>query len=395
MLLGGCASVRNVGYFDAVAARPLANVERVYIDAHGSLYPETPLPSLAVPPADWDGSLFNWFTTGEGTPCEMRDPGADIASLCAAGKDPSQWYGVQDSMWRERGVRIAEEAAKSPDPEIVLFIHGFNNTMAEAAPNYSMAREMILASVPLARRSNLHFVEVYWDGCSVPGGLGCWAKGQGAGPLAGFALRQLLNSIDDRMAELGKPARFRVITHSSGAFVMGAALGNPGEVLPNLRDQKGWEYARFADHAKDETGAYRIPDPDEMRLAMFAPATPVQTFTGLGPEQGLRARDVRLLYTVHPGDMALSKTKGIHVGCEKAGVTCMGARTDLYCDLVKKSAKLDAHGTVRVAYDFTRPSDAHAFAVYLDQAKSPDKSIIADLMTDGALARTGEVPCPD
>lgn len=411
---GGCSTVHQVPYFDAVAAGPAIEsdatsasslpVTRIYIDANGSLYPRESLPPHGIPAAHWNGSLFDHFRSSEAL-CTGALPDGEIGALCVAkiaGREEAlgQWYIAQEPMWMARGEAIVRKAvAASTNPEIIMLIHGFNNTMAEAAPNFAKARRLIAEAAPDPAR--LSVVEVYWDGCTVPGGVGCWAKAQGSGPLAGFSLRQLFNSIDQSLERRGLPSRIRVVAHSSGAFVVGAALGNPGRVLPDLLKRANFEYARFADHALDREGPHAIPAIDDLRLAMFAPATPTATFTGKETGEGLQARDVRLLYTIQSNDKVLKKSAfGVTLKCARLGVTCMGLLPASHCREIGPSDHLRAIGTRAVAYDYTRKQsdwgdlfDEHGFGIYLDQASRPGNSILADLMGQGSSEGVGAVRC--
>ena len=387
LLLGSCGA-RQVGYFDGVAAAARPNVTRLYFDRQGSLYPEAALASLAIPPIDWDGSLFGHFVARK--PCRPLPLDRNLADLCdASGAPPAErrprWFTVQERMLLERGNAIADNATGA-EPVFIFLVHGFNNSQAEAGPNFAIVREQLTNAAPEADRAALNFVEVYWDGCSHGFGPPCWPKAQWSGPLAGLALRDIFSAIDQRLGE--RPSRMRAVTHSSGAFVMAAALGNPDEVLPQLIKQESDEYRRFARLASE-----RIVSLDEIRVAMFAPATTPLIFSGKGGKTGLLTPGVTLLFTVHPDDEVLIKKKIIRLGCRGFGVTCLGADRAAACTLVE-SESLPSKGALAMAYDFARVSPRHDFAAYLEQAAEGRTTIWRDLMASGPPIGGGAIRCP-
>lgn len=409
LILGACASPHQVSYFDAVAAKPEPQVMRVYIDAEGSVYPRENVRSASVVSAHWNGSLFQHYRSDDEI-CEDASTTSEIGRLCLAIKPPadasqpdpasyvdpqfpieSEWHRAQQSILESRGREIARRAANAsmrssnlmPEQSvtIVVLIHGFNNLFAEAVPSFAQARKLIAeASDP---RENLMFVEIFWDGCAIPGGIRCWGKAQASGPLAGFAMRPMFNAMNDELAKRGRPSKIRILSHSSGAFVLGSTLGNPGEVLPLLKKPKRFGYRRFARFASSADGAFAVPQFHDLAVLMLAPATTVKTFGGGEREdEGTLSRDMRLYYGINPDDSVINKK---FVGCSIAGVTCMAAKYDDYCDHLHANERLMRRGIRVAAYDLKRdqngsiaPSE-HAFEGYLQQIGT-ETSMLADFL---------------
>ncbi|MEL6876957.1 MAG: hypothetical protein AAGL68_02530 [Pseudomonadota bacterium] len=403
-LLAGCAiTPHRVSYFDAIAAAPVDNVMRVYVDGYGSVYPREPLMADSIADYHWDGSLFNHFTGGN-SPCREVMAATEVLSLCSAIAQAAlgeidddaviaAWYQAQEAIWRTRGQAIAKRAAANgQSPTIVFLVHGFNTRFSEAVPSFAEARRIITAKS--ANPQNLLFVETFWDGCSIQNGVGCWGQAQASGPLVGFFMRQMMNAMNEGLAEQGVQARVRMLSHSSGAFVIGSTLGNPDDVLPLLGKDGNYPYQRFAQHAADSEGTYRVPVFDDLAIGLLAPATTVKTFAGMGGvDQGTLSRGMRLLYGINPDDEVI--TKGF-IGCSRFGITCMASNYSDYCDYLSGDELLKRRRIGVTAYDFKRDEDRgeHAFEAYLTQIET-NTSFLADLMAPaGQMQRAGEYICP-
>ncbi len=405
--LSACSTTHRISYFDAIAAAPADNVMRVYVDGFGSIYPREPLAANAIADYDWDGSLFQHFTDGN-SPCDAALLASEVRDLCEAVNraapelngdaaeyaELSAWYDSQLSIWRERGERIAKRAvANGSEPTIVFLLHGFNTRFSEAVPDFAKARRMITERSPTS--ANLLFVEVFWDGCSVPLGVRCWGQAQASGPLVGFYLRPMFNAMNDELDRQGTRAKVRMLSHSSGAFVIGSTVGNPARVLPLLEDDRDFAYQRFADNASAKDGVYRVPTFDDLAIGMLAPATTVKTFSGSaeGSNEGMLSGNARLLYGINPDDEVI--TKGF-VGCDRFGVTCMASSYENYCEYLADNPRLNARGIEAIAYDFKRESkrEKHEFIAYLEQIET-QTSFLADLLGPaGQMQQDGVYTCP-
>ena len=406
--LSACASTHRISYFDAIAAAPADDVMRVYVDGFGSVYPREPLAADSIADYHWNGSLFEHFAEGN-SPCRAELMASEVRSLCEAieraGSDDlskdareyarlSAWYDSQLSLWRTRGETIAARALKQGnEPVIVVLIHGFNTRFSEAVPDFVEARRLVKQT--LGENQRALFVEVFWDGCAIPGGVRCWAKAQGSGPLVGFYLRPMFNAMNDALAQSGARANVRMLSHSSGAFVIGSTVGNPGDVLPLLDDEKDFAYQRFADNAAAKDGVYRVPQFDDLAIGLLAPATTVKTFSGQMDEarEGMMTRGARLLYGINPDDEVI--TKGF-LGCQRFGVTCMASSYANYCEYLADSPRLAAQDITVTAFDFKRTENGekHPFADYLKQIET-QTSFLADLMaSNGSTKDEGVYTCP-
>ncbi|AJP73910.1 hypothetical protein [Sphingomonas hengshuiensis] len=371
---------------------------RVFLDARGDLYPKSGLPAVYVLPERANGSLFEAARGADPQLC--RDVGFDteMAELCAAVAPAcsgtsteacfERWEGVQASIWKRRGEAIAARFSQSREPTIGVLIHGFNNWYRESQANYATAEKQFRRFQPDGR--DVFFVEVYWDGCrGNDKGIGCWGKAQSTGPLAGFALRQLFNSVTEARPPVAPQLHWRVLTHSSGAFVAGAIFGDPIAALPQLQDPttNRW-YARFAKHRTSDAGPTRIPQLANVKLGMFAPATPGITFSGTQAHRGgILTRGLTVMTVVQRDDSAVNK---LFIGCQRFGASCLGAKREQVCALQSAVASSGTDATV-IGYDFTRPktlwgneTDLHDYSVYVRQAA--DKStFFRDFMLTGPL----------
>ena len=250
-------------------------------------------------------------------------------------------------------------------------IHGFNNWYRESGTNYATAERQMRRFLPAGHR--LHVIEIYWDGCrGNSAGIGCWGKAQSTGPLAGFALRQMFNGVERNWQARKKP-HWRVLTHSSGAFVAGAIFGNPTAALPQLinSDTNRW-YARFANHRASVDGRYGVPQAADIRLGMFAPATPDSTFIGSDEYPGgVLAPNLSILTVVQRDDNGPNK---FILGCQRIGNSCLGVERDHACN-VQRTLAARANRVSVIVYDFTRDPAVwreerrlHDYSVYVRQA---------------------------
>ena len=383
-LLASCASPDRVSYFDAIAAAPVENVMRVYVDAQGSVYPREFTGASSIPSNQWDGSLFNHYTSKK-SPCRSVGFERELRALCAAiGRLPQSlspisdlsgeaaqdaWFTTQEGIWRARGIEIANRAmARSETPTIVVLFHGFNTRFAEAVPNFATARLIVTANSP--DPANLLFVETFWDGCSVDGGIRCWGKAQASGPLAGFFMRAMFNAMNEELNRKGAKAKVRMLSHSSGAFVISSTLGNPGDVLPLLKADARYPYRRFYENAAANEGAFAVPVFDDLAIGLLAPATTVKSFASLGQtNRGMLSSGARLLYAINPDDDVITKGP---LGCRPFGTTCMASNYKDYCEYLAGDNQLAARKITVTPYDFKREKNGgeHAFRVYLTQMAS-------------------------
>lgn len=397
LLLSACSG-QHVQFAHPAAFADPPGETRIFLDDQGDLYPRTGLSADFLVTKANRGSLFDTARAKSAGLCDNPAPETELAQLCTAiGPDCNvdlkacfnRWQHIQAKMWASRSADIngAIGATDPKDTTLAVLIHGFNNDFSKSQATFALAQKQMRRFAPEGHR--LHFVEVYWDGCTNSTGIGCWGRAQYAGPLAGFALRQMMHGVEERwsvgMAQSATRGtlHWRMLTHSSGAFVAGAIFANPGKVLPRL-DKPGSDlwYARFKKHGKSTQQPFGIPKLKNFKLGMFAAATTYQTFEPTPEGQGLPDHPIGILISVQGYDGVLAK-RGL--GCRKPGATCLGLRAE---QSNKLAATLEAtNSSVRLRrYDFTRTAPewasekkSHDFAIYLRQA-ADNTSFLRDLM---------------
>lgn len=289
--------------------------------------------------------------------------------------------GVFDSDWGQIQSKLRDDVVadinKHSDKEILLLVHGFNNNHGEA--NRWMEE---LASDIRRDRPQVRVVQMYWDGLRGNAtGIGIWGEAQFNGPRVGHGLRRILNRI-----EPGTPVR--ILTHSSGAFVVTNALGNGGGSYGGFL-QKGDELLRA--RAGMTEGEYRIPtNLTDLRVAMLVPAQPVSAFSHFRDERNA-PKDVsyqgvapdRLILGTSKGDIATSKFV-LPCNTKNTGNTCMAVRPKRACSAVQRD--LDRPGEPSRVYvvNFPRPWYwYHAHGVTSYKKNTPQwQQLMAQLFDD-------------
>ncbi|HBM88875.1 MAG: hypothetical protein P1U69_06660 [Parvibaculaceae bacterium] len=402
-LIAGCGTTRwsgkqNVLFYDHVGHAP-ENVVRLYIDRQGSLYPQTGFSDSYAPFDDVDGDTLRAVVHHVAASDVERefcgglsaDPDSDLRILCTekAENTDKSWRQRQEVLWDRVGARIHKMASKGEeDRTLVFLIHGFN--VANARQPYEIAEEFLSAAA--GNDENLLFVEIHWDGWTSPLGLGVWGEAQTSGPLVGFEMRQLFSVIASAYEQEGlSPPKVRVLTHSSGAIVVGSLFGNPIAALPNLRNtNRNSDYEFFAANLSPPSGRYRIPDFPDIRIGMLAAATPASTFVGRMPrhnvvsyprdegfpDAGILSKNTTLLISINEKDFALTKG-GVGANSAQTGATGLGTIPESYCEVERRlqggrTPKVQAFG-----FNFNRAGgtwdeyeDIHDFPLYLAQANA-------------------------
>lgn len=395
LCLGSCVG-HHVTFFLPNTNAEAPGETRIFLDARGDLYPSG-IPASYVLPAAAEGSLFEAARGADPALCRSAAAGSEMAQLCGQVVDRcsgseteacfERWENGQAHLWEARSRALVARVSGEEDVTLALLIHGFNNWYRESNANYATAERQLRRFMPAGQR--LHVVEVYWDGCrGNSNGVGCWGKAQSTGPLAGFALRQLFNGVETNWPA-GRKYRWRVLTHSSGAFVAGAMFGDPAAALPQLAstDTNRW-YARFRDHKALIDGPYGVPQARDIILGMFAAATPASTFTGDNMNaKGVLAPHLTILTALQPDDRGPNKAG---LGCQRVGNSCLGVRRDYACDLQHMLAAREAVVQVTI-YDFARDariwgdeSTLHDYSVYARQAADPS-TFFRDFLATGPV----------
>lgn len=337
ILVSGCAS--NVYYFEQASKQEFSqnNTTSIFIDAFGGIYPKETLPDeWRSNDSKYEAMLFKLFK-GNNHRCEELKKKPEAYLLCNESKDLSNWRDAQAKIWQNRADYIFSQI-NDQDEDLVFLIHGFNNDYKASSKNLGLFIDEVNK---YKDNKKFFFVNVFWDGFTTKTGLGAWGNAQSSGPLAGFQLRQLLNALSDKYETTEETPRVVFLTHSSGAFVAGATLGNPIYALPNLQKPKNlWDYTLFKEfrEGKPEAGNYRIPRFSSINLGMFAAATPSTTFTHTKDEVrsiGLLSANTSLILTINPRDFALGKGFRLY-NLSLTGSTDAGANEKRFCNRLEK-----------------------------------------------------------
>ncbi len=350
--LDACSS--HVYFFDQEQNQSSIPI-RVYLDSFGNLYPESgyPIGYMATNPSIYE--LTSDYGNGL---CQQVVSGSEAEILCNSitpsdrfcGGGPycfpsNEWRNAQAILWGELAKKTAKKYSSQNNENIVFLIHGFNNNVEESRPMFELVRENIIATDILNRPL---FVEIYWDGSKGGPLTGAWSSSQFSGPLVGFNLRQLFENlriaINENEDELPK---VKIFTHSSGAFIVGALLGDPTDALPDLQEPKSADYEFFKENVAGGNERYPIPkDYPSIDVGLIAAATPSTTFTRGPKGEGIIADNTKLYFSINPDDFALGKGFRLY---NYFGATGAGASRELFCMELKK---IDKPGVSTYAYDF-------------------------------------------
>lgn len=350
------AGAVNVVYPDAERAE---DPHAFYMDRAGDLYPPATVPvntkallngdperpRVDLATADFAAlkSLYRWERERNSPRWQALVTHTRVVPGNAFDQD---WTSIQAALRREAIDRINAVAAK----DVVLLVHGFNNTHKEARCWYEAVESDFRQ-----RRDGVSFVRMYWDGLSYGKGPGIWGEAQYNGPDVGHQLRRILNQLREDLP-------LRVFTHSSGAFVMANALGDGTAAFdPDDLDEDFIAKARGA-------AGYEFPKLTDLRVAMLVPAATLTTFANF--KQGERgAIPARLILGTSRKDSATSK---FWARCKWAGATCMAIKPKQACAAVRDHLGI---APPRVAIvDFPRPSGlfryhGHGVDSYMEDAQ--------------------------
>lgn len=320
--------------------------------------------------------------------------------------DDVNWRQEQDRLLTMRAAKIialskkSDQAINSPgQTQIVFLVHGFN--VEDSRADYAIARQRVRESYE--GPADPIFVNVHWDGFKWTSldAATAWPSAQASGPLVGYSLRHVLNEIQD-----DNPNRpVRIVTHSSGAFVIGATLGNPSSALPLLYNENKRKgvigYNRLYNNVArlhtrprsnvDLKGQYGVPQLTDLRVAMYAAATPSTTFAcrdtddikckgGNDSPQGLLNPNTVLLVSINEHDFGLTKAI-IPTTWSIGGNSGLGADHNLYCKLERDLAALYPDGQTQgrlFAFEMRKSGShlrygkrkSHSFQEYLIQSES-------------------------
>lgn len=343
------------------------DVINIYVDAYGTIYPESGYGDFDSNTAQKTlaryGGDIAWALREDRSELCQKAQGGDVEEMCEI--EDEGWQGLQDKYWKKKAKEILaafKESDKRPNT-LVLMVHGFN--VSDPRQQYHGAIDKIKSRENNARE--YIYSQLFWDGTRTEAKrpLAKWKKAQFSGPIVGFELRRLFNAIEDVTREAGSELpEVTVMTHSSGAFVIGATLGNPVSALESLdtsdpknnrRSDVDDFYRSFKANADATTGRWKVPTKFDLTLAMVAPATSSWTFTGFISDEKISALPVsyaeaidgtgkgifdfargfqipkaRIITTVTSSDVVIGK--GI-LRPEAFGATNLGALESSYCEL--------------------------------------------------------------
>lgn len=415
LCLTACAS-SPVMFYDRLGPEiPPQFVTSIYLDKYGDIYSEEDRFKSGA-----DARSDAVRCTNNQKLCESR---VYLTNEKTADDAMKGWRKKQDKRWNARAESIVNEiAASGKQRPIVMLIHGFR--VEQASPDYDLARIRI-DELNLGGPAP-YYIDVNWDGrsSSMLGIQSAWGRAQMNGPQSGFRLRRLLNLIDQKYTDKftgdyeGAPKirpQFRILTHSSGAFVAAAIVGDSGGSLPCMKAHKFTDSNRrqFTDHEQKLFNSctqtyvafersHRAPVPEaldsvpstpDIRLGMMAPAMAATAFTGrVGdknwPGDGLLIpSDSALLIGYNPEDSALRKKVGpISLPTHSGGESGLGTTPKQICRVVGKfQSESDPHV---LAIDLNRrgrfasQKESHDFRVYLNQ---PEFEVMAGALMGETL----------
>ena len=342
--LSACAN--RVPLFKYIAS-PDAETVRVAVDRHGSIYPD----DLYLHTNDLqltDFSLKEYFRKTDCTNLSEESIGREICqlhhdeenSVKSSDIDPKESLeklrSIEKTVWQQKAVEITN-ALESTNRDLAILIHGFNDSTPELT--FLPMKKLIKSSYYYHRKETPLFLEVVWDGTD--SALG-WPKAQFSGPLVGLELRLLLNEVASTLKAKGSSLpNILVTTHSSGAYVIGSTLGNPSEAWNYKSDalsDRMIEKLTCSQNECCDAGPYKLPDYPSIGLAMYAPATPSNTFVGIIEEGskkaplGLQANNLRVGFSINENDYALNKVmpRGFFWSRRWLGATHTGADQSVF-----------------------------------------------------------------
>ena len=261
----------------ARAAQP-DSIIRLYIDGHGSLYPDAAfLPTNTE--LRRDGGSAAWLETYYSC---LSNPLR--AALYARHHEAlnAPWENIQGKLVQEAAAQINQVTQHGQRPLVVL-IHGFNVPDAQHNPAdcacdakycsrnptsfdsayYTKVRNMVKLRGKLPPRAV--WLEVYWDGLQGAAPF-IWGAGQLNARFAGMRFREVLSNLDTATT-------VRVLTHSAGGIVIAQALWNNDALRGGQKREK--ELVAWMQRAD-------TPRNSHIRVGMLVPALTSVTFDYFG-----------------------------------------------------------------------------------------------------------------
>lgn len=361
-LMQGCAGF--VPHFERVKLSPYDDTVRVVLDRQGSIYPyETRGES---PRFGKEGfSLAEHFKNSD---CARYLEQSAVFELCELHHrtntlpdfSPDYLAAIRDietRVWQQAADRLFEISfAEGQIKDLGILIHGFNEE--DPLPTLEALRSLLNEGY-LNRKRKLAFLEVIWDGGD---GISHWWKAQYSGPKVGFELRKLLNMLHQRFVSTDLPVAMfpevHVMTHSSGAYVIGSTVGDVRDAYKDDGGTGAIQKRMYqALENMSDASEYFVPEFPVLNLAMFAAATPSDTFTGDLSKgnvysRGIQTANTRVSLSMNTNDYALNK--GFRLN-NTFGASGMGANKEIYCNCADKGLTLK--NIEHQAFDFDDNTD--------------------------------------
>lgn len=393
--LSACASP-NVYHFNSVLEQQ-KNVKAVdvYLDAYGMRYPPTGIAYDYLPELKYEGELQRAATDPQSRLCQTNI-GGDLGEMCSSGA--SEWDNIQTQLWTKTVTDISKLFSDdSKNKALVVLIHGFN--VDDAQRDYRIAQARIRELNE--NGTDFVFLRVHWDGSKNPVLTRAWSKAQYSGPLVGFRMREFYNILSENNFGHVKPS-VHVLTHSSGAFITTATFGNPISALPRLSEKTDTptHYDDFKKSLVMKSEKRSIPQIENLRIGMLAPAIPSDSVTGYvkripnnadaskytpaesggfyAADRGWMAPKSYLNFSVNPKDEVLSNLGFVSANFSFLGAKGVGAKKETFCFIADWEGKRSKNTTVS-GFDFTRTQEdqeqgvaakSHSFSDYLTQNAS-------------------------
>lgn len=417
-LLAGCTphNVVFYGKYSPPSNPTQSNTDPInlYLDAFGDLYPFGEFRNLANSKAK--PQLFLQVANHRDVTCYDSQDKEYASKLCSdtlKGKlndDTSDaeylekrthWESAQETLWESYAKKVVAKLPSEKSGEILLLIHGFNTTSERMEPFvFAPMRNRYLSETKTQPSA---IIQVNWDGFAQKGWLSflhTWTKAQASGSLAGFELRQLIYHID-RLAP-HKP-KYRVITHSSGAFVAGTLFGNPVTAQPllcnkpkEIQKEYSWFKTYEAITLNNPDKQHQLIKQHDLRLLMFAPATPSNTFTGdevdRCPEErshyGFNHDDSQIYFSVNKRDYALSKSPSriLRIFFSTRFRTALGGSTALGVDrnhaIQLKKDKIEEKKNIKITFeDYCKDGECSKEHDLQDYLNAPESKLLFSAFT--------------
>lgn len=408
LLLAGCGTTygsKNVFFGDQrvkhaqEAAGSDDRVIRIYFDRVGDLYPgaELPVDDVGLRQTS-DQTLLEYFSrpsrtcTGGSPATELQRALCELQHIPGSAQRKVAWAGIQDQLFEEIAGRMARAVpASSP---LVILIHGYR--VGDAEKDYRKARAKVAQRVAGTERPV--FLQVHWDGLTSPTPAFAWSRAQANGFLVGFSLRRVLRNVPQSTS-------IRVMTHSSGAFVLSSAVGDPGVSF----GRHGTFSEEYEELRRNAAGSDKFPiiANRDFRAGMIVPATPPGSFAGgRHTDFGTRAEHthagvlapVQLIVGANPRDIGVTKAL-LPGNWSLLGSTSLGTEFEYFCDLRRSlAARREPRIPAPVLVDMRSPEhqraayfwDTHDWSEYMDN--DPMNTMLDLLFNE--LPGEGHSRCP-